>query len=146
MDAGSLEALGDPQPIGTQTTTATRWSVSNLPMILTCFPSKCLFFCWIDAHLYDISLIYSKKKHVFFVFVSNFFSEVVGHLGDSRVILVKAGWIGGSWWIGWIGTLMSQLGMQKSLCPKWGETKKLEPTNLLSEEIGKVKSNPNLED
>ena len=31
------------------------------------------------------------KTMFFFVFVSNFFSEVVGHLGDSRVILVKAG-------------------------------------------------------
>lgn len=54
------------------------------------------------------------------MFFSNFWTEVVGHLGDSRVILVKALAAGG--------------------------TKKLEPINLLSEEIGKVKSNANLED
>lgn len=53
----------------------------------------------------------------FFVFVSNFFSEVVGHLGDSRVILVKAGWIG----VSWCGTVAGDA--EKSLPQMRGDKK-----------------------
>ena len=62
-----------------------------------------------------MSLIYSKRKRVFFsCLFPTFFSEVVGHLGDSRVILVKADGVFSRFVVDRYGSW----GMQKSFCPK----------------------------